>query len=363
LLAGEKLSLDLRRLEHAYLEGNKREHEVTKHVSLALLDPAALLKLRETGACEFSMPELLFDLDFPGHYCRRIKSVRLTLPCVTGPYAGVNAKLTLLKNRTRKTAKATKSEGYSYDPNGDGRFLENLVGIQSIATSSAQNDAGVFELNFRDERLLPFEGAGVISTWRLELPAAYRQFDYDTISDVILHVSYTARDGGGALKAVVEGHVKETINKWLDELATGKTGLPRLFSLRHEFPNAFHRLLNPSGSGQFTEFEITKQHFPYFISDLADKLTLSGVTLYLKPTGEGAINTDGLTMTVKVNGNESAISGSTWKTVPKNLTEGVLSPSGKPISTWTIEVKEGALKKDQLEDLLLLLEYTVPTSP
>jgi hypothetical protein len=30
---------------------------------------------------------------------------------------------------------------------------------QSIATSNAQNDDGMFELNFRDERYLPFEGA------------------------------------------------------------------------------------------------------------------------------------------------------------------------------------------------------------
>jgi len=33
LLAGEQLGLDLRRLELAYLEHNRREHEMTKHVS------------------------------------------------------------------------------------------------------------------------------------------------------------------------------------------------------------------------------------------------------------------------------------------------------------------------------------------
>jgi hypothetical protein len=63
----------------------------------------------------------------------------------------------------------------------------NIGGIQSIATSNAQNDSGMFELNFRDERYLPFEGAGAISTWRLELPAEFRVFDDATIPDVILH--------------------------------------------------------------------------------------------------------------------------------------------------------------------------------
>ncbi|MBK9227461.1 MAG: hypothetical protein IPL67_10515 [Ignavibacteria bacterium] len=36
--------------------------------------------------------------------------------------------------------------------------------------STGQNDSGVFELNFRDERYLPFENTGAISSWRLELP-------------------------------------------------------------------------------------------------------------------------------------------------------------------------------------------------
>ncbi|MGH8546688.1 MAG: neuraminidase-like domain-containing protein, partial [Gammaproteobacteria bacterium] len=86
LLAGEKLHHDLKRLDVAYLEENKREYELTKHVSLAMLQPEALVRLRETGECFFHVPEVIFDLDYPGHYMRRIKSVSLTLPSVTGPY-------------------------------------------------------------------------------------------------------------------------------------------------------------------------------------------------------------------------------------------------------------------------------------
>lgn len=72
LLSGEKLQYDLRRLETAYLEQNRREFELTKHISLLLLDPLALVKLRETGRCFFRLPEEIFDLDYPGHYFRRI---------------------------------------------------------------------------------------------------------------------------------------------------------------------------------------------------------------------------------------------------------------------------------------------------
>ena len=105
LLSGEKLQYDLRRLETAYLEQNRREFELTKHISLALLDPLGLVKLRETGRCFFRLPEEIFDLDYPGHYFRRIKSVSLTLPCVTGPYTTISCTLRLLKNSIRiKTA-------------------------------------------------------------------------------------------------------------------------------------------------------------------------------------------------------------------------------------------------------------------
>ena len=354
LLAGERLSLDLRRLDQAYLTNNRREHEVTKHVSLALLDPGELLTLRETGTCEFSMPELLFDLDFPGHYFRRIKSVRLTIPCVAGPYTSVNAKLTLLKNRIRKNAKDSTTN-YAYQPD-DGRFLENLVGVQSIATSSAQGDPGLFELNFRDERFLPFEGAGVISTWRLELPTAYRHFDYDTISDVIVDVSYTARDGGESFKTDVTDYVENAVNKWLDELADSDTGLPRLFSLRQEFPNIFYRFLNPSpGSPQSAEFEITKQHFPYFLSEKT--LQLTGVTVYLKPkTKDSSIDPSGFEL------NDVPPTGNTWEShFDVSMLAGEFALTDSPIKKWAMKAGPPGLDKEQLEDILLLLTYTIKT--
>jgi len=96
LLAGEKLIYDLKRMDAAYLERNKRELEIQKPISLAQLNGDALQDLRETGVCEFELPEVLFDLDFPGQYFRRIRAVRLTIPCVTGPYTSVSAKLSLL---------------------------------------------------------------------------------------------------------------------------------------------------------------------------------------------------------------------------------------------------------------------------
>src|SRR3989442_233642 len=116
--------------------------------------------------------------------------------------SSVNCTLTLLKSSIRKTP--VVGDRYARADAEDDRFSDNFGSLQSIVTSSAQNDSGLFETNLRDERYLPFENSGVISEWQLQLPADPskndpRQFDYDTISDVILHIRYTSRGGGGLL--------------------------------------------------------------------------------------------------------------------------------------------------------------------
>ncbi len=203
LLAGEKLQHDLRRMEMAYLDQNRRELEITKHISLAQIDPLALIRLRETGLCDFSLSEALFDQDFQGHYFRRIKTVSLTVPCVTGPYTGLNATLTLQSSSVR-TITTPIADGYARRDNetdeANSRFVDVIGSSESIVTSNGQNDSGLFEPNLHDERYLPFEGKGVISTWHLEIDPATNAFDLGTISDVIVHLRYTAQDGGTSLK-------------------------------------------------------------------------------------------------------------------------------------------------------------------
>ena len=55
--------------------------------------------------------------------------------------------------------------------NDDPRFVDYFGTVDSVVTSGAVTDSGMFETNLRDERFLPFEGAGAISTWTLSLPA------------------------------------------------------------------------------------------------------------------------------------------------------------------------------------------------
>ncbi|MBC7900712.1 MAG: hypothetical protein H7070_11745, partial [Saprospiraceae bacterium] len=302
LLSGEKLQYDLRRLEAAHLEQNRREFELTKHVSLALLDPLALLKLRETGRCFLRLPEEIFDLDYPGHYFRRIKSVSLSLPCVVGPYTTISCTLRLLKNSIRiKTTNGDNGYQRNTDDNGlpadDERFVENNIPVKSIAASNGQNDSGVFELSFRDERYLPFEGAGAVSEWSLELfsdlpannpdPAVpdfgkpLRQFDYNSISDAILHIKYTAREDAGPFKNGAVTHLRNHFEQ------DGETPSLRMFNLRQEFPTEWHRFLNPAdpADGNVLDLEMNQDLFPF--RDKGKTLTINRLWLLARCSDAG----------------------------------------------------------------------------
>jgi Tc toxin complex TcA C-terminal TcB-binding domain/Neuraminidase-like domain len=251
LLSGERLSQNLRRLESAHLERNKRELEITKHISLRQVKPTALMSLRNGEISEFTISESLFDLDFPGHYFRRIKSVSISVPCVVGPYASVSGTLRLLSSKLRVD---TLVRDGVYDKSAN--YQDSFLPTQAIATSSGQNDSGLFELNFRDERYLPFEGAGAIdSKWEFELPREFASFDYKTISDVILHIRYTARDGGQQLANAARADLSKEYSK----LAEGPLAL--LLSVRHDFPEQW--AMYRSSTEKPLELLLTDEHFPF----------------------------------------------------------------------------------------------------
>lgn len=281
LLAGEKLHLDIKRMEMAYYDQNQREYELTKHISLLQLAPDQLLELKYNGNCEIQVPEEIFDMDCPGHYFRRIKNVAVTIPCVTGPYTSINCTLTLVKSTIRKSAAlANDSYGDSTTNTEDPRFDTYYGSSQSIVTSTGQNDSGLFETNLRDERYLPFENSGVISTWRLELPGKPENdeplsFDYSTISDVILHFRYTAREGGALLKEKAMEHLKKKIQ------AVGTT---RLFSIRHEFAAAWSKLMDEKNLDPKLELKLRKEHYPFWSQNfLAQEATFE----FYSTTGKG----------------------------------------------------------------------------
>jgi hypothetical protein len=289
LLAGEKLLLDVKTMEMAYHDLNQREYELKKSVSLLQVDPLALVQFRATGTCTFTMPEELFDLDGPGHYFRRIKSVAITLPCVAGPYTSVNCTLTMQKSTIRTTAALGKA--YARQGSDDTRFDDYYGTIQSIVTSSAQSDSGLFETNLHDERYLPFEGAGVAgSQWTLTLPSNIRQFDFDTITDAVVDVRYTAREGGEILKAAAVSYLQSQIQK------AQTVGSVCLFSIRHEFPSQWAKFQSTSQ----LQISLTPELYPFWSQGIVGTNPVKAVEFFSETTAAtinitSAGNTDTLT--------------------------------------------------------------------
>jgi hypothetical protein len=304
LRAGEALSFDLKRMESAYLENNRRDYEITRHISLRLHDPLSLMELKETGKCEVRLPEELFDADYPGHYFRRIKSVGVSIPCVVGPYTSINCTLTLLSSRIRTESISAGSshnqDGYREREEGDDpRFRYDHAAVESIATSHGKNDSGLFELSFRDERYLPFEGAGAISHWRIELPKETNAFDLETVSDLVLTLRYTAREGG----AVLRRDALASRRALLAEIEEMDPRPRRMFDIRHEFPDEWASLVNGSPDGERRlELALTAERFSYLFR--GSTIHIKAVSLLAKLTSADDVPAVPPKMTVAGNQDE-----------------------------------------------------------
>jgi len=194
LLSGESLLLDIGHLEKAYIHNHERLLEIEKVISLKQLSLLNKEKFGEVKGFEnevivkeitFFFKEALFNLDFPKHYNRRIKSISITIPAVVGPYQNIYATLHQTKNTIYP------KPGMESDSDG---VMKDYRGQQSIALSRGVNDAGVFELNFNDVRYLPFKGTGVESKWTLAFSKNEENEEImKSISDVIVHLKYTAQ--------------------------------------------------------------------------------------------------------------------------------------------------------------------------
>jgi hypothetical protein len=248
LMAGHELLACLREMDRSWIATDARGPELVRHVSLKQINPWALYHLREEGEAEFTIPDVLFDLDHPTHYDRRLRSVQVTISCVAGPYAPVTGTLTVTGSRRRR--KPTDANLTDDPPSGS----------PSIALSSGRDDAGLFELSLADERFLPFENLGAEIDCKLTLPKKIRHYSYRTIYDVILTLRLTAKTGAPDRS----DSIKDALNK-LKSSHDGQQfeGPFQLVSLRHDFPDDWLRFQ----SGAALTVTLTPQLLPYVLRE------------------------------------------------------------------------------------------------
>ncbi len=380
LLAGEGLALALAQLQKAYLDHDDRRMEIEKTVSLRQTFPAAFIGFKwghtggvataMPGRLDFALPEALFDFDFPGHYCRKIKSISISVPCVVGPYQDLHATLTqngdvvtmsanidALKYAAQRIS-STPGEG---DAPPAGTVRENWAPSQSIAISQGVDDDGMFVLDFKDDRYLPFEGTGAVSSWSFAMPPETNPIDFDGISDVIVKVRYTAKDGGNGFAGQVKQYYRQ-------QAATNPRLLSAAFNLSRMFSSAWWQALKakPVKDAQTVTFPVGNAIIlPNLrnakLSAVLVQLEVAGGALVNAPVGQEflSLQVNGLpskAVPIALVNNFGQISGdefpSTYTGVPWSLVFDVSKSTIAPLVT------NGVLDPTKLLDVALVVVYS-----
>ena len=281
---------------------------------------------------------------------------------MTGPYTNVSASLKLTGSQIRREPQLGAA---------------NLVDVPlrrsiSVATSTAQNDSGVFEFSFRDERYMPFEGSGAVSFWNLSLPKNFHQFDYQTINDVIIHISYTAEEDERFRNRVEElnDKLEGTILNYFSN-----NSITRVFSLRQDFFTAFNQLLHRPINTP-VKIKITDKYMPIFLRGRNIQVT-KAVLVLKTPTNQAINNVQVEINGVEINGSDQSsfardsTLGKLWKKDLGSLfSTGLLEANGQP-KEHTLVIKNAgdlapttpqpddlsAIDADKLLDVLLYIEY------
>jgi hypothetical protein len=353
LTGSSRLLRDIYQLDQYTIDTETRKRQLTKTISLAQMSPIAFQQFRETGNLFFVTPMEMFDRDFPGHYLRLIKRVRVSLIALTSPVDGIKA--TLIHNGISRVVTAL---GNSF------RGTEIRRTPESVALTSPVNAGGQFDFEVQvGDHLFPFEGHGVASSWQIELPKAANAFDYDSIADVLITLDYTA-----LLDDSYKQQVVQRLNRSLES--------DRFFSFRREFSDTWYDLNHPELVEDVRKmvvgFEALRGDFPPNLN----KLSLQQVVLYFvrkdgfqeeiplrhlrfQPQDSfewlGGQDDQGL---ISVNGVLSSRTGSfdIWDDFRGR----------SPVGTWEMALPNSddvvaLFRNEQIEDILLAISYTGET--
>jgi hypothetical protein len=349
LTGSARLLQDIYQLDQYAFLTNTRKLQLTKTISLAQLAPAEFQNFLETGVLNFATPMAMFDSEFPGHYLRLIKRVRMSVIALIPPTLGIRA-----------TLSTTGTSRVVIPGNG---FQSVVVRREpmSVALSSPSNATGLFvDLDPQPDMLLPFEDSGVDTNWELRMPRAANQFDFRTIADVLITIDYTALDSPDYRQQIVQ-----KLN------AKPFFSADRPFSFRNDLADQWYDLHNPeqSATPMVVSFTTQRDDFPPNITDLkiqqvvlyfalAEGQTFEVPVTYLHftelgstvPVGGPALSVDGIIST------RTGSAGS-W-----------ISMLGKsPIGQWDLafldtfpngQQPSDVFKNEEIEDILFVITFS-----
>jgi Tc toxin complex TcA C-terminal TcB-binding domain len=169
--AGELLTAWLHQVDAEYVEGNRARYLfplIRRALKLSEFAPEALKNLKTSGRATFTLDPWWLYREVSNVSDLRVRSLAVSVPCVTGAHQAVNATLRLTSHKGKTIREA-------------------------IVLSSGLNDTG-WDQTMLAERYGPFENLPLdtATSWVLEFPNGTSDLDLTTISDVILHVDCSA---------------------------------------------------------------------------------------------------------------------------------------------------------------------------
>jgi hypothetical protein len=216
-------------------------------------------------------------------------------------------------------------------------FRTDKIPIQSIAaTKGSAGTSGKLDPTFHyGIEYYPFEGAGLVSKWAIELANELRQIDYSAVTDIELDITYSALAGGDKQAA---------LNAAAKDLET----VPSVVSidLINEIGGDGEEVAN-AAAGEIVISGVRKR-LPHIIS--RGEATLKGVELYLKSrTGLP----DDLTAKFGITPLDTVDSLGDFRVLSSEEKVFIFEP-------WTVTLKDGkGLWEGTLDEAWVLISYTV----
>lgn len=349
LTGSARLLQDIYELDQHAFATNQRKLQLTKTISLAQMSPFEFQKFRETGVLPVAISRRLFDQDFPGHYLRLMKRVRLSVLALIPPTQGIKATLS--------------NTGVSRTTVGGTTFQDVVVrrDPQSVALTSPMNATGLFELDAQPELLLPFEGLGVETSWEFQMPKAANFINYDSIADVLLTIEYTA---------LSDAVYREQVIQQLSRDFTAE----RAISMQEHVPDAWFDIHNPEQllpAKRFrAEFSTADTDFPVNLE--RDSLMISNLLVYFVPVDGEPIAATKVFLNFVPKGarpDEAPLGGEAGSTRGLLSTRSGSAPAWtncvgvKPFGKWTLDLSQDPgiqtlLAADKVRDILFVLGYS-----
>jgi Tc toxin complex TcA C-terminal TcB-binding domain len=334
LLGSDYLLRDIDSFTQALITRQRaRQSQLKDVISLANQYPFDFYRFQQTGDLAFETTLDEADLRHPGFYGQRLTAVEVEVVGLLPP-GGVLGTL--------------RGGGVSRYRTPDGGQKTRIHATDTLALSeySLRDDALVFRQDPRLRGL--FEGEGIASTWRLDLPRRSNNFDYRLLTDVRLVLYYAAAYDPALRNTVLNRPPKPG----------GMTHV-RTFLARYDFPESWYAMLD-TGSLQFT---ITPPYLPRnetgFRTDkvalrllAADGVSAAGVSITLTPPGRQPVTavTDG-------DGQVATVAGSPL----------LPAVGGDLLGAWRLDLKppagskllgaDGKLDGDALDQVVLIAQY------